>query len=44
MSKADVADYDTYSGFGRTILLEDLRAKGITKLYTVGLAQDYCVG
>ena len=38
VSKADQADYDTYSGFGRTILLDDLRAKGVTKLYCVGLA------
>ena len=44
VSKANVPDYDTYSGFGRSILLEDLRSKGVTKLYCVGLAQDYCVG
>ena len=27
-----------------TTLLADLQAKGVTKLYVVGLAYDYCVG
>ena len=39
---------DSYSGFGSspedTGLLADLRSKGVTKLYVVGLAYDYCVG
>ena len=39
---------DSYSGFGSppevTTLLADLQAKGVTKLYCVGLAYDYCVG
>ena len=39
---------DSYSGFGSapevTTLLADLQSKGVTKLYCVGLAYDYCVG
>ena len=39
---------DSYSGFGSppevTTLLADLKAKGVTKLFVVGLAYDYCVG
>ena len=35
---------EAYSGFGSPNLLEDLRSKGVTKLYCVGLAYDYCVG
>ena len=39
---------DSYSGFGSapevTTLLADLKSKGVTKLYVVGLAYDYCVG
>ena len=39
---------DSYSGFGSppevTTLLADLQAKGVTKVYCVGLAYDYCVG
>ena len=27
-----------------TTLLADLKAKGVTKLFVVGLAYDYCVG
>lgn len=44
---------DSYSGFGsegapedkkeRTALEAELRARGITKVYIVGLAYDYCV-
>lgn len=41
---------DSYSGFGaedknkeRTALEAELRARGITKVYVVGLAYDYCV-
>lgn len=41
---------DSYSGFGaedknkeRTSLEAELRARGITKVYVVGLAYDYCV-
>ena len=38
----------SYSGFGShpevTTLLADLKAKGVTKLFVVGLAYDYCVG
>lgn len=39
---------DSYSGFGSapevTTLLADLKSKGVTKLFCVGLAYDYCVG
>ena len=39
---------DSYSGFGSapevTPLLADLQAKGVKKVYCVGLAYDYCVG
>ena len=39
---------DSYSGFGtppeQTGLVEKLREAGVTKLYCVGLAFDYCVG
>jgi nicotinamidase/pyrazinamidase len=39
---------ESYSGFGGdgedTCLAEYLRSKGITKVYTCGLAYDYCVG
>ena len=27
-----------------TTLLENLQSRGVTKLYVVGLAYDYCVG
>lgn len=40
--------YDSYSAFGckqdPTSLVDDLRARGVTKVYTCGLAYDYCVG
>ena len=39
---------DSYSGFGtapeKTILLDELKKEGITEIYCVGLAYDYCVG
>ena len=39
---------DSYSGFGtppeKTILLEELKKDGVTEIYCVGLAYDYCVG
>ena len=39
--------YDSYSAFGcsqdRTALEQDLKDKGITKVYISGLAYDYCV-
>ena len=48
VSKGQLQRVDSYSGFGSppetTTLLGDLQAKGVTKLYVVGLAYDYCVG
>ena len=48
MSKGQDSRVDSYSGFGSppetTTLLADLQAKGVSKLYCVGLAYDYCVG
>ena len=48
VSKGQLPRVDSYSGFGTppetTTLLGDLQAKGVTKLYVVGLAYDYCVG
>ena len=48
VSKGQEKRTDSYSGFGSppevTTLLADLQAKGVTKLYVVGLAYDYCVG
>mmetsp|Transcript_3088 Transcript_3088/g.2073 ORF Transcript_3088/g.2073 Transcript_3088/m.2073 type:complete len:80 (+) Transcript_3088:404-643(+) len=39
---------DSYSGFGtppeKTTLEDILREKGVTTIYCVGLAYDYCVG
>ena len=48
MSKGQDVLVDSYSGFGSppevTTLLDKLLFKGVTKLYVVGLAYDYCVG
>ena len=48
VSKGTNPRVDSYSGFGQapevTILLEDLKAKKVTKIFVVGLAYDYCVG
>ena len=43
------SDVDSYSGFfdnagGETQLDSLLRKRGVTKVYVVGLAQDFCVG
>ena len=39
---------DSYSGFGsppeKTTLKDELTSRGVTELYCVGLAYDYCVG
>jgi nicotinamidase/pyrazinamidase len=35
---------DAYSGFNNPELVTDLKAKGVTQVYVVGLAWDYCVG
>ena len=48
VSKGQDKTVDSYSGFGsppeKTDLDELLKADGITEIYCVGLAYDYCVG
>jgi nicotinamidase/pyrazinamidase len=41
--KADTADKDAYSGFDHTNLAEQLRQRGVTRVFVCGLATDYCV-
>lgn len=43
VSKATTVDRDAYSGFSGTDLEQQLRALGVTRLFVVGLATDYCV-
>ena len=48
IDKGTLERVDSYSGFGsppeKTNLLQELQARGVTALYCVGLAYDYCVG
>ena len=48
VSKGLLERVDSYSGFGsppeKTDLSEKLKEKGVTTIYCVGLAYDYCVG
>lgn len=48
VSKGLNSRVDSYSGFGQapevTTLLDELKAKNVSKLYVVGLAYDFCVG
>ena len=48
ISKGMIERVDSYSGFGShpevTPLKEELDKRGVTEIYCVGLAYDYCVG
>ncbi|MGC8832639.1 MAG: nicotinamidase [Armatimonadota bacterium] len=41
--KATAPDKDAYSGFEGTDLADQLRVRGITRVFITGLATDYCV-
>ena len=43
ISKATDPNREAYSGFEGTNLLEDLRDKGVRRVFIGGLATDYCV-
>ena len=48
VDKGTLERVDSYSGFGSapevTTLKHELESRGITEIYCVGLAFDYCVG
>ena len=48
VSKGMLERVDSYSGFGSppetTTLKDELTSRGVTEVYCVGLAYDYCVG
>lgn len=41
--KAQHRDHDAYSGFQETSLEEELKNRGVKRLFITGLATDYCV-
>lgn len=41
--KADTVDRDAYSGFDHTDLAEQLRRRGVDRVFVCGVATDYCV-
>ncbi len=41
--KADTVERDAYSGFDHTGLAEQLRQRGVMRVFVCGLATDYCV-
>jgi nicotinamidase/pyrazinamidase len=43
IDKGTAVETDGYSGFAATTLDADLRAHGISRVFVVGLATDYCV-
>jgi nicotinamidase/pyrazinamidase len=43
VSKGQDPDKDSYSAFDGTGLADDLRSKGVQRLWVTGLAQDVCV-
>ncbi len=43
VSKGTDPDHDAYSAFGGKPLAEELRRRGVRRLWVGGLAEDYCV-
>jgi nicotinamidase/pyrazinamidase len=43
VSKGTDRDHDQYSAFGGSSLADDLRRRGVRRLWVGGLAEDYCV-
>lgn len=43
ISKATTAQAEAYSGFAGTDLAQRLRGMGVSRIFVVGLATDYCV-